>query len=266
MTDVTIKGAIVTTLAALTSRMYEGAGTYTLTLPSTLVGGGVWVDAAAPGGGGGAGQASGTTAGGGGGTAGQSVDGYFLSASPGDTLTITIGAQGAGGVVGGAVATAGGNITITGATTSNATASPFPTVLGGSLGAPGAAGTGGTGGTGRGSGAGSGGAAGANGASVTTMYGRVISSAGGGGGASTAGSGGAGGGSPNWANAAGGGSSGGGGGGGGWWGQAFAGSANGVDANQSPAFVGWGQGGAGGGANGKGGPGGPGMVRLKYYA
>jgi hypothetical protein len=40
------------------------------------------------------------------------------------------------------------------------------------------------------------------------------------------------------------------------------GTAAGIDANQTPSFVGFGAGGAGGGTNAKGGPGGPGFWRI----
>lgn len=252
--------------------MFEGAGTYTIRLPATLVGNRiVFGGATAPGGGGGAGQSGAGLAGGGGGGAGQALaENTELVCSPNDVLTFTIGTQGQGGVVGGAAATDGGTLTVVGATTPNSTASPFEALLGGGHGLAGGGvttGVGGVGGAGKGQGLGAGGTAGGGtGVSVTAMFGRLLSSPGGGGGASTGGPGGTGGSTPNFAPQGGGGTNGGGTGASGWWGKGVQGSADNTNANPNPAFIGWGGGGAGGGSNGNGGPGAPGTIKGRYWS
>ncbi|MBU9380631.1 phage tail protein [Burkholderia gladioli] len=79
---------------------------------------GIWITATAGGGGGGAGgNTTGLSSlvgggGGGGGGAGQFLIRAFFAVTPGQVISITVGAGGFGGVAGGATATAGGNTVI----------------------------------------------------------------------------------------------------------------------------------------------------------
>ena len=87
----------------------------------------IFITASAAGGGGGEGSSS-SGYGGGGGGSGAWVDSLAIQTTPGETVTITIGAGGAGGDGAGAV----GNTGATGGTTSIAAASGTVTLLGGS--------------------------------------------------------------------------------------------------------------------------------------
>ena len=162
------------------------------------------LDGAGAGGGGGAGQAT-SGAGGGGGGSGSAYMSYPISLTPGATLTFSPGLPGIGGVVIGAVATAGGASTLTG------TPATLNQLGGGLPGNPGVGGTGGTGGNGSVVDQGNGGAAGVNGTSAANNIPFYRGGSGGGGGGSTGGLAGIGGGfgpyqgnSPGQGNGAGG--------------------------------------------------------------
>lgn len=208
---------------------------------------------ACSGGGGGNQSGGGTAGGGGGGGGGAGVVDFPLIVTPGQTLTVTVGAAG----VAGNPATAGGQTSISG------TNIFFPTLAGGGAGTNQGSGAGGIGGAG-GSGT-AGGAAGAAAASIasTNTLGPVIGGAGGGGGgSSSAPNGGAGGASlyPGGAGATG--NQGGGAGGGSAFGPGAASTDN--NAGTAPPYGFCGGGSGGGGTGSAGGNGAQGFLSITF--
>lgn len=138
------------------------------------------------GGGGGAGFNGSSGGGGGGAAAGVSTIGKRTArVVPGETLTITVGAKGTGGVSGGAAATSGGHTTIVGSVSGL-----ILFLSGGFDGAPGTATSGGTGGNVRvnnqvSAGSAGTGAAGAGASAVGQSGGTLLQVSGGGGGGAT---------------------------------------------------------------------------------
>ena len=248
-------------------------GTTTVTAPSELI----YISGCAGGAGGGGGDST-PGGGGGGGCGGQAVNMYPLYCTLGETLTIAIGAGGAGGAAG-ANGSAGGNSSVVGSTSSSSLA-----LYAGSGGAKGNGTAGGQGGSWVGGASVTGGVGGANG--VAGAIGPPTATAGGtyqvplamaiakfgpgagGGGLNAAGgiglsakNGNAGNSNGGTGNANGGG---GGGGGGTPWGAGGAGGSNGA-AGAAPAAGQYGGGGGGGSGNSAGGGGSPGVLWLIWF-
>ena len=78
------------------SRLFTSSGTWTV--PADV--GVIWIDGCQGGGGGAGGYAGAGGGGGGGGSAGSGVIGFMLPVTPGDTLTLEVGAAGLGGAAG----------------------------------------------------------------------------------------------------------------------------------------------------------------------
>ena len=231
----------------------------TFVVPSYV--GALWLTMVGAGGGAGSSVASSGQAGGGGGS-GEYSQNFLIPVTPGETLTITIGAKGTGG-------TSGGNGTDGGTTSVAGLAGTF-SVLGGKAGL--AAGTAGAGGGPRGGAAPLGTNAGNLGTGETPVH--FGGSSGGNGGANASTVGGAGAGSPGRLTGGAGGTNnanGGGGGGGAStvWGNGGAGGA-GNAAGTSASASSYGAGGGGGGGNNSasqaGGDGAPGYVMIMYVA
>ncbi|WP_338509199.1 hypothetical protein [Burkholderia gladioli] len=123
----------------------------TFTVPAGVLG--IWITATAGGGGGGAGgNTTGLSSivgggGGGGGGAGQFLIRAFFAVTPGQVISITVGAGGFGGVAGGATATAGGN-TVIGTLATLTGGSPGSTGATATVNSTGGGGIGGNGGAG----------------------------------------------------------------------------------------------------------------------
>lgn len=238
---------------------------------SFVVGTGVgwlWVDGTGGGAGGGGGNST-PGGGGGGGGAGNPVKKFLIAVTPGSTLTVTIGAAGAGGAINGAGVT-GGDTIIAGILDQYGNAVNQINLKGGVAGSAGANPNGGNGGANRLTGIPAGGA----GIGVTSQYpnatlsialGAVATSGSAGGALNFAG------GSPvsaaPWSAfgaSSTGNASGGGGGVGGWseYGEGGLGGSNGA---AGASGNGYGSGGGGGSGNSAGAAGMPGFVRFYWY-
>ena len=209
---------------------------------------------ACSGGGGGNQSGGGTAGGGGGGGGGAGVVDFPLIVTPGQTLTVTVGAAG----VAGNPATAGGQTSVSG------TNIFFLTLAGGGAGTNQGSGSGGTGGAGGSPGT-AGAAAGQNATAIvsTNTLGPVIGGGGGGGGGSgSAPNGGAGGASlyPGGAGATG--NQGGGAGGGSPFGPGAASTDN--NSGTAPPYGFCGGGSGGGGTGSAGGNGAPGFLSITF--
>lgn len=217
------------------------------------------------GGSGGGGQASAGTAGGGGGGSSNALLNLVLPVTPGETLTITIGAKGAV-VAAGSNGAAGTATLISSGASTVGFAYPTNVTLGGTGGLVGAAGVGGAGGIPNPAGgitAAAGGASG-TGAISQTRPPPFFPGTGGGGGGATAGAAAAGGGSL-FAASNGGSTGGGGGGGSSPFGSSVTGPNAGVAGTDAPATS-YGAGGPGGGTNASSGAGSDGFVMIQYWS